>query len=87
MVPSMALTDYFQRLLDQVESSDLITNEDKDKDGESIQHAAYGFYTEGFTHAMNLFDKAHVTTCLINGRGDCFYGQSRTILSSLTYKF
>jgi iron complex outermembrane receptor protein len=38
-------------------------------------------------NAMNLFDKAHVTTCLINGRGDCFYGQSRTILSSLTYKF
>lgn len=38
-------------------------------------------------NAMNLTDKRHVTTCLINGRGDCFYGQSRTVLGTLTYKF
>lgn len=36
-------------------------------------------------NAMNLADKRHVTTCL--ARGDCFYGQSRTIVTSLTYKF
>jgi iron complex outermembrane receptor protein len=38
-------------------------------------------------NAMNLTDKRHLTTCLINGRGDCFYGQSRTVLGTLTYKF
>lgn len=33
----------------------------------------------------NLTDKVHVTTCL--ARGDCFYGQRRTVVGTLRYLF
>jgi iron complex outermembrane receptor protein len=55
-----------------------------------LYDAMFGYENDKWrfqVNAMNLTDKTHVTTCLINGRGDCFYGQSRTVLGSLTYKF
>jgi iron complex outermembrane receptor protein len=36
-------------------------------------------------NGTNLSDKIYLSACL--SRGDCFYGNRRTILSSLTYKF
>jgi iron complex outermembrane receptor protein len=33
----------------------------------------------------NLTDKVQITTCL--ARGDCFYGQRRSVVTSLTYRF
>jgi len=33
----------------------------------------------------NLTDKVQITTCL--ARGDCFYGQRRTLTASATYRF
>lgn len=36
-------------------------------------------------NGTNLSDKVYFTACLT--RGDCFFGNRRTILSSLTYKF
>ncbi|MCP6237263.1 TonB-dependent receptor, partial [Klebsiella pneumoniae] len=36
-------------------------------------------------NASNLTDKVQITTCL--ARGDCFYGQRRTVTASATYRF
>jgi iron complex outermembrane receptor protein len=36
-------------------------------------------------NATNLADKIYVSSCL--ARGDCFYGNRRTVLATLTYKF
>ena len=36
-------------------------------------------------NAKNLEDKEYVSTCL--NRGDCWYGNARTITTGLTYKF
>jgi iron complex outermembrane recepter protein len=47
-----------------------------------------GFEAENWDvtlNARNLFDKKHVTTCL--ARGDCFYGERRTVALKLTSKF
>jgi len=38
-------------------SGDSLEQSATDNDGDVIQHAAYGGYQEGFTHAMNLFDQ------------------------------
>ena len=35
--------------------------------------------------ATNLGDKVYLASCL--GRGDCFYGTRRMVLTTLTYKF
>jgi hypothetical protein len=34
-----------------------VEHSDDDNDGDAVQHAAYGGYQKGFTHAMNLFDQ------------------------------
>lgn len=36
-------------------------------------------------HVQNLTDKAYVSTCL--GRGDCWFGQKRTVIASARYRF
>nr|WP_245615100.1 TonB-dependent siderophore receptor [Curvibacter gracilis] len=36
-------------------------------------------------NAVNLADKVQITTCLT--RGDCFYGQRRTVVATATYRF
>lgn len=36
-------------------------------------------------NASNLTDKVQITTCLT--RGDCFYGQRRTVTAAATYRF
>ncbi|MFE8644440.1 TonB-dependent siderophore receptor [Sphingomonas sp. NCPPB 2930] len=36
-------------------------------------------------NAVNLTDKVQITTCLT--RGDCFYGQRRTVTATATYRF
>jgi iron complex outermembrane receptor protein len=33
----------------------------------------------------NLTDKVQITTCL--ARGDCFYGQRRTVTANAAYRF
>lgn len=36
-------------------------------------------------NVVNLADKVQITTCL--ARGDCFYGQRRTVVATATYRF
>jgi iron complex outermembrane receptor protein len=36
-------------------------------------------------HVQNITDKTYVTTCL--ARGDCWYGQKRTVIASARYRF
>ena len=53
-----------------------------------LADAMIGFEAENWDvtlNARNLFDKKHVTTCL--ARGDCFYGERRTVALKLTSKF
>jgi iron complex outermembrane receptor protein len=38
-------------------------------------------------NASNLEDERYMSTCLGYGRGDCFEGARRTIITGLTYKF
>jgi iron complex outermembrane receptor protein len=36
-------------------------------------------------HVQNITDKTYVSTCL--GRGDCWFGQKRTVMASARYRF
>ncbi|MDX2290162.1 MAG: TonB-dependent siderophore receptor [Hyphomicrobiaceae bacterium] len=50
--------------------------------------AMVGYETDEWRFAINgknLEDKEHLATCL--ARGDCFIGERRTIMTSLTYKY
>lgn len=63
--------------VDQIETPDYV-----------LADAMIGYEAETWDvtlNARNLFDKKHVTTCL--ARGDCFYGERRTVALKLTSKF
>lgn len=36
-------------------------------------------------NALNVFDKQHLTSCI--KRGDCFFGEGRSVVASLSYRF
>jgi iron complex outermembrane receptor protein len=53
-----------------------------------LADAMIGYETDSWGVSLvgrNLFDKVHVTTCL--ARGDCFYGQRRSVALRLNAKF
>lgn len=71
-----------------VEMNNMVLNDPIKTDNYTLFDAmiGYDFGQYSFSlQAQNLTDKTVITSCL--ARGDCFYGQRRTVTANVRYKF
>ncbi|WP_404338702.1 TonB-dependent siderophore receptor [Pseudoalteromonas mariniglutinosa] len=71
-----------------VESNNLVVNQPLKTDDYTVLDAMIGYEFNRYSISLqvkNLTDKTVITSCLY--RGDCFYGQSRTVSANVRYRF
>lgn len=71
-----------------VEMNNLVMNDPIKTDKYTLFDAMIGYEFDDYSfslQAQNLTDKTVITSCL--ARGDCFYGQRRTVTANVRYKF
>ena len=62
--------------------------EDLDAPGYTLADAAIHYEWNSFKFALNgsnIFDKVYVPSCF--GESNCFYGERRTVLGTVTYRW
>ncbi|MBB1302249.1 TonB-dependent siderophore receptor [Pseudoalteromonas sp. SR44-8] len=71
-----------------VEMNNIVLNDPIKTDNYTLFDAMIGYDFDDYSfslQAQNLTDKTVITSCL--ARGDCFYGQRRTVTANVRYKF
>jgi len=71
-----------------VEMNNMVLNDPIKTDNYTLFDAMVGYDFDDYSfslQAQNLTDKTVITSCL--ARGDCFYGQRRTVTANVRYKF